>query len=187
MEQTQNQNSLDTRPKPPRAGSKLTLATLAPPIDTLYHRSPLIDPQDRSLRTPIGAENGQNIPQNGSEAKPKGFAAFKTGNLKGLHFGGGGGGGGGGAGNDPNTTQGVVKEGRDTAKRKKPKSNLSKAGTSFLSRVSPCENLSKRLQERKVDGKVAFVNKDRAFLFLDFASNKVGWSDQTVLHKEKMG
>lgn len=56
------------------------------------------------------------------------------------------------------------------AKRKKPKTNLVKSNSQFISRVIPHDQLSKRLQEHKPEGIFAFANIDRAYQWLDLSS-----------------
>lgn len=62
------------------------------------------------------------------------------------------------------------KEPKDSSKRKKPKNNIVKSNSSFVSRVIPHEGLTKRLQEHTPDGAFAFVNVNRAFQWLDLSS-----------------
>lgn len=64
---------------------------------------------------------------------------------------------------------------KDAGKKKKPKTNMTKTNSSFISRVIVHETFSKRLQERPSDGVFAFANINRAFQWLDLSSgNKVG-------------
>ncbi|KAK2074650.1 hypothetical protein P8C59_008842 [Phyllachora maydis] len=58
----------------------------------------------------------------------------------------------------------------DAAKRKKPKNNMNKSNSSFISRVITHETLNRRLQERLHDGMFAFANINRAFQWLDLSS-----------------
>lgn len=60
-----------------------------------------------------------------------------------------------------------VKEG---LKRRKPKNNIIKSSSSFVSRVISHESSAKRLQERNPDGLFAFANINRAFQWLDLSS-----------------
>lgn len=59
---------------------------------------------------------------------------------------------------------------KDANKRRKPKNNITKSNSSFISRVIIHENLSKRLAERPSDGMFAFANINRAFQWLDLSS-----------------
>ena len=59
---------------------------------------------------------------------------------------------------------------KDASKRRKPKNNMAKSNSSFISRVIVHETLHKRLQDRPADGLLAFANINRAFQWLDLAS-----------------
>ena len=60
---------------------------------------------------------------------------------------------------------------KDNMKRRKPKNNIVKSNSSFISRVIAHDSLTKRLQERGSGGMFAFVNINRAFQWLDLSSN----------------
>jgi catabolite repression protein CreC len=60
--------------------------------------------------------------------------------------------------------------GKDAAKRRKPKNNIAKSNSSFISRVIVHEHLQKRLQEHPADGLFLFANINRAFQWLDLSS-----------------
>lgn len=62
-----------------------------------------------------------------------------------------------------------VKEG---VKRRKPKNNIVKSSSSFVSRVITHEAVSKRLNDRSPDGIFAFANINRAFQWLDVSSKQ---------------
>lgn len=55
-------------------------------------------------------------------------------------------------------------------KRKKPKNNIAKTNSSFVSRIITHETLTKRLAERKSDDIFAFCNVSRAFEWLDLTT-----------------
>jgi hypothetical protein len=59
---------------------------------------------------------------------------------------------------------------KDAGKKRKPKNNIAKSNSSFISRCIVNENMSKRLQERAADGYFAFANINRAFQWLDLSS-----------------
>ena len=59
--------------------------------------------------------------------------------------------------------------GKDGVKRKKPKTNLVKSNSQFISRVIPHDQLSKRLQEHNPEGIFVFANIDRAYQWLDLS------------------
>jgi len=59
---------------------------------------------------------------------------------------------------------------KDANKRRKPKNNMTKSNSSFISRVIVHETLGKKLQERSPDGLFAFANINRAFQWIDLSS-----------------
>ncbi|KAH7319762.1 WD40-repeat-containing domain protein [Stachybotrys elegans] len=59
---------------------------------------------------------------------------------------------------------------KDANKRKKPKNNMTKSNSSFISRVIASENLARKLADRPSDGMFAFANINRAFQWLDLSS-----------------
>ena len=60
---------------------------------------------------------------------------------------------------------------RDGLKRRKPKNNMVKSNSSFVSRVIPHDSLTKRLTDRDAGGTFAFFNINRAFQWLDLSSS----------------
>lgn len=60
-------------------------------------------------------------------------------------------------------------KGKDANKKKKPKNNIVKSNSTFVSRVIPLETLQKRLGERSIDGLFAFANINRAMHWLDLS------------------
>ena len=61
---------------------------------------------------------------------------------------------------------------KDASKRRKPKNNMTKSNSSFISRVIVNEALNRRLADRPSDGLFAFANINRAFQWLDMSSEK---------------
>ncbi|KAJ5899555.1 hypothetical protein N7495_004299 [Penicillium taxi] len=59
---------------------------------------------------------------------------------------------------------------KDVLKRRKPKNNIIKSSSSFVSRVITHETSAKRLSERDPNGVFAFANINRAFQWLDLSS-----------------
>ena len=60
---------------------------------------------------------------------------------------------------------------KEPLKRRKPKNNMIKSNSSFVSRVIPHDTLPKKLTERDQGGTFAFVNINRAFQWLDLSSS----------------
>ena len=59
---------------------------------------------------------------------------------------------------------------KEPLKRRKPKNNIIKSNSSFVSRVIPHDGLAKRLAERDAGGIFAFANINRAYQWLDLSS-----------------
>ncbi|KAJ5661973.1 uncharacterized protein N7477_009589 [Penicillium maclennaniae] len=59
---------------------------------------------------------------------------------------------------------------KDAQKRRKPKNNIIKSSSSFVSRVITHETSTKRLNDRDQNGVLAFANINRAFQWLDLSS-----------------
>ncbi|PWW80794.1 WD40 repeat-like protein [Tuber magnatum] len=60
---------------------------------------------------------------------------------------------------------------KDAAKRKKPKNNIAKSNSTFVSRIIPHESFTKRLAERNSEDLFVFANVNRAFNWLDMGSS----------------
>ena len=60
--------------------------------------------------------------------------------------------------------------GKEGIKKKKPKTNLVKSNSQFISRVILHDSLNKRLQEHNPEGMFVFANIDRAYQWLDLSS-----------------
>lgn len=58
---------------------------------------------------------------------------------------------------------------KDASKRRKPKNNIIKSSSSFVSRVITHETSAKRLNDRDPNGVFAFANINRAFQWLDIS------------------
>ncbi|KAI9926874.1 hypothetical protein ASPWEDRAFT_121408 [Aspergillus wentii DTO 134E9] len=61
---------------------------------------------------------------------------------------------------------------KDGLKRRKPKNNIIKSSSSFVSRVITHESSAKRLNDRNPDGFFALANINRAFQWLDLSSKQ---------------
>ena len=66
----------------------------------------------------------------------------------------------------------------------KPKNNIVKSNSSYVSRVIPHEALQKRLSERSQDGLMAFANVNRAFMWLGLViGHQDGEHDKSTIHE----
>ncbi|KXJ96765.1 WD domain-containing protein [Microdochium bolleyi] len=78
----------------------------------------------------------------------------------------------------------VPEKTKDLNKRRKPKNNMTKSNSSFISRVIINESISKKLVERPSDGIFAFTNVNRAFQWLDITSaNKADYLTKILFTK----
>ncbi|KAH8684747.1 catabolite repression protein-like protein creC [Tricladium varicosporioides] len=161
-----NPNPLATTPQPATAGTKLSLLSLSsrttPPVplyrvdtnrsgNTGYHASIQEHPSEGRTSGDAGApsSDGGDTSVTGSAR-----ATLSVGSAPAF-----------GEGNA--MLSGATK---DIGKRRKPKNNIAKSNSSFISRCIVHENLSKRLQDRPSDGYFAFANINRAFQWLDLSS-----------------
>lgn len=64
----------------------------------------------------------------------------------------------------------VVVKGKKREEKLKPKNNMVKSNSSFVSRVISHDSMTKRLNERSPEGLLMFANVNRAFLMLDLSS-----------------
>lgn len=157
---TPNTNPLVTIPIAPTAGVKVSLVTLSP-----HRKAPHLyqlnttdatssgrktysiresDQEERSS-TELGIDNP---PRASTEGSSSSAPAFGEGNFA-L----------------------VAATGKEALKRRKPKNNIVKSNSSFVSRVIPHESLTRRLNEREPSGLYAFANINRAFEWLDLSSD----------------
>ncbi|KAK3316168.1 WD40-repeat-containing domain protein [Apodospora peruviana] len=168
-----NPNPLATTPQPATAGTRLSVINLdvrpLPPafykiasrsggVQQSIQEHPNESKSSTSLResSEAGRVNSSDVPLLSSNAP-----AFGEGNTLLA---------------PPNT--------KDTSKRRKPKNNMAKSNSSFISRVIVHETLNKRLQDRPNDTVFAFANINRAFQWLDLSSlNKAEYLTKILFTK----
>lgn len=166
-----NPNPLATNPQPATAGTKISLLNLdarRPPFvyrgmstTSLGHSSIQEHPneddsKDATLSESEGRGNSSDVSHSLASAP-----AFGEGTAL-LH----------------------AANAKDAGKRKKPKNNMTKSNSSFISRVIVHETLNKRMQERAADGLYAFANINRAFQWLDMsATNKADYLTKILFTK----
>lgn len=139
-----NPNPLATVVTPPTAGVKMSL------VITSNNKSP---PNLYSAR--VSAFDLRSFRESEKEGRPSESGSWSY--ISAPAFGEG----------NPALMIAPVKEG---LKRRKPKNNIIKSSSSFVSRVISHESSAKRLQERNPDGLFAFANINRAFQWLDLSS-----------------
>ena len=169
-----NPNPLATTISPPTAGTKLSLVVVAPRQASQSRLFRLDTTTSTSTRSQLPASIQESPNESNSQASDSGSQSVNghtngitTSPREGLHapaFGSG------------NAALAVLngKDSKDPLKRRKPKSNIVKSNSSFVSRVIPHEALTRRLQEHNPNGLYAFANVNRALQWLDLTSpNKV--------------
>ena len=157
-----NPNPLATTPQPATAGTKVSLLSLSsranPPL--LYK----VD-TNRSARSGIHSSIQEHPNEGRSSAEVPGSSdegTSVTGSARATLS----------IGSAPAFGEGNVMllGGKDAGKRRKPKNNIAKSNSSFISRCIVHENMAKRLQEHSANGYFAFANINRAFQWLDLSS-----------------
>ncbi|CAI6331806.1 unnamed protein product [Periconia digitata] len=159
-----NPNPLATTISPPSTGSKLSLAVLAPrqaSNSRLFRFDTTASA--RSQLPPSIQESPHESNSQASDAGSHSVSGIAPSPREGLYapvFG------------SDNPALAVVngKDSKDPLKRRKPKNNIVKSNSSFVSRVIPHEALSKRLQDHSPNGLYCFVNINRALQWLDLSS-----------------
>jgi len=158
-----NPNPLATNPQPPTAGTKLSLAILVPKhtLPQKHVRPDTPTSETSGTASSRGASNHEN--ENGRDSK-SGSVAFRNAqpgqvDQSKVHVFGQ---------NNPVLTS---TNGKDVKSgRRKPKNNIIKSNSSYVSRVIPHDALTKRLQDHNPDGLFAFANINRALQWLDLSS-----------------
>jgi catabolite repression protein CreC len=161
-----NPNPLATTPQPATGGTKISVLSMGsrsePPslfristnksIRSGIQSSIQENPNEgrSSVDAPIGSDAGTSISGSSKPLPSLGSApAFGEGNIMLL-----------------GTT-------KDAGKRRKPKNNIAKSNSSFISRCIVHENMTKRVQDHPIDGYFVFANINRAFQWLDFSSTQM--------------
>lgn len=161
---SQAQNPLDTRPQPPTCGTKLSLIVGSKLSASNVVRSLPSETQANTEDTSSQADSNndhQDIKDSDSSSKFNGpewntdFQADEQVPMFGQ--------------TNPFLSQAGGKE--SSKKSRKPKNNIVKTSSTFVQKVLPADNLSKRLNERSADGILAFANVNRSFQWLDLTPN----------------
>ncbi|MCJ1387618.1 hypothetical protein MMC18_000461 [Xylographa bjoerkii] len=158
-----NLNPLATTPAPPTSGIKLSIVVISPRKVTPHLYSVNTRTSERSNLATYSIkesekESRESHETSGDEAQ---FPPYLNGTSgKAPAFGA------------ENTLLAPI-TGKDALKRKKPKNNIIKSNSSYVSRVIPHEAMAKRLQERNPEGLFAFANINRAFQWLDITTNNM--------------
>ncbi|KAK5113240.1 hypothetical protein LTR62_003576 [Meristemomyces frigidus] len=156
-----NNNPLATKIEPPSAGTKLSVVVITPrkpPSQSLFRTT--TTQSSRSNIPPSIQEEGPQSPRSDAGSITNGFGSAS---YYGHHQGYGD--------NNEALRPAPVKGGKKGDTRAKPKNNIVKSNSSFVSRVIPHEALQKRLAERSTEGMMAFANVNRALVWLDLTSD----------------
>ena len=159
----QNPNPLATNPTPPTSGVKLSLTIIKPRkfVPQLYNLPTTRNGSSDRITYSIKESEKESRPsaELGSDAGAQALS-IESGNASNSApaF------GEGNVALSPNPS-------KEALKRRKPKNNIIKSNSSFVSRVIPHDSLAKRLSDRDSGGVYAFANINRAFQWLDLSSN----------------
>ncbi|KAL8729038.1 MAG: hypothetical protein Q9181_005138 [Wetmoreana brouardii] len=155
---TANPNPLATVPLPPTTGVKISLSRINPRKPPHLYKLANIGSTRSNLAT-YSIKESEKESRSSHETSSDGLTAhLVNGAAKTPVFG------------EDNAflTPTLSKDG---VKRKKPKTNIVKSNSSWISRVMPHEAMTKRIQEHNPEGLFAFANINRAFQWLDLSSN----------------
>lgn len=157
----QNNNPLATTLGPPTAGTQLSLVALVP------KQTGAQQPYRYSLSNSTGVSGSQDGSQDysdptGSPRKSIGFDIGVFGGSEATPV----------YGADNPALQPQGKPSKDPSKKTKPKNNIIKSNSSFVSRVIPHDALQRRLQDRAHDGMFCFANINRAYQWLDLSAEE---------------
>lgn len=149
-----NTNPLATVPTPPTSGVKLSLVSLRPRKSA---------PQFYNAKTSIGGTTDlrsiRESEREGRTSAENSQDGAATNNGSTPAFGGG------------NTAlASAPATGKDAHKKRKPKGNITKSSSSFVSRVITHESMTKRQNEHDPEGLFCFANINRAYQWLDLSS-----------------
>ncbi|QIX01438.1 hypothetical protein AMS68_006955 [Peltaster fructicola] len=151
-----NTNPLAPNTGPPTIGTKVSIVTFASstePVRGLFHHS------SRSQIASIQEE--VSSPKSDSGSITNGFGSSNYYNALPSY------------GENNAALAQVVVKGKKKEDKSKPKNNMVKSNSSFVSRVVSHDSMSKRLNERSPEGLMAFANVNRAYYMLDLsAENK---------------
>ncbi|KAI0010404.1 WD40-repeat-containing domain protein [Xylariaceae sp. FL0662B] len=160
-----NPNPLATIPQPATAGTKVSLFSLAhrtpPPISGKLTSTTTLSPSIAEHPSEGRYSNDAKLSSEGegrSTSVSDGGPSTSITAVSAPAFG------------DGNAML-MPEKTKDPNKRRKPKNNMTKSNSSFISRVIVNESLSKKLSDRPIGGLFAFANVNRAFQWLDLSSS----------------
>ena len=152
-----NANPLATAPVPPRAGMRLSIGIINP------RRTPPLAPRPGTSGSTRSALDTYSLKEHERESRSSHETVSDHSNgprQQNPVFGQ----------ENPLLNPPIGKEG---LKRKKPKTNLVKSNSQFISRVIPHDQIQRRLQDHNPEGLYMFANLDRAYQWLDLSSPEI--------------
>ncbi|KAI1440095.1 WD40 repeat-like protein [Annulohypoxylon stygium] len=160
-----NPNPLATTPQPATIGTKISILSLEtrPPPPALFKLTPTTTTLSPSIAEHPSEGRYSNDAKLSSDGEGRGTSVSDGGPstsataISAPAFG------------DGNALLAPEKT-KDPNKRRKPKNNMTKSNSSFISRVIINEAFSKKIADRPSDGLFAFANINRAFQWLDLSS-----------------
>lgn len=147
-----NNNPLATTIGPPQSGTKVNLVSFSPrqpPSQSLFRTRTSVSQAIQEETTSPRSDAGSILNGFGSASYYSRAPGFGDSNPL-LHP--------------------VVSTKGKKDQRLKPKTNMIKSNSSYVSRVISHDQLPKRLAERSPDGLMAFLNVNRAFMWMDLSS-----------------
>ena len=154
-----NPNPLATTPAPPKAGIKLSICITSPrkSLPPLYRQAaPSTGSNLGTYSIKEHEKESRSSHDTSSDGTTPHFPSSSTSGRTPIF------------GEDNSALTPLA--GKEGVKRKKPKTNLVKSNSQFISRVIPHDQLSKRLQDHNAEGIFVFANIDRAYQWLDLSS-----------------
>ncbi|KAL7910642.1 WD40-repeat-containing domain protein [Trichoderma velutinum] len=158
-----NPNPLATNPQPATAGTKMSVLSLETRPAPFFYKGPSATTLSLGGTTSIQEHPSERYSTEGGMSSEDGRAASSevpTGSVT--------------MGSAPAFGEGnsllAPTVSKDINKKKKPKNNVTKSNSSFISRVIVNDNLTRKLTDRPSDGLFAFANINRAFQWLDMSS-----------------
>lgn len=154
-----NSNPLATTPAPPTAGVRLSLSIVSPrqAPPQLYKLSDGNRPDLSTYSIKESEKETRSSHDTSSDGAPQQFSPESE---KAPAFG------------EHNSLLNST-SGKEGLKRRKPKTNIVKSNSTFISRVIPHDSMSKRIQDHDPEALFLFLNIHRAFQWLDLSSSTV--------------
>ncbi|MCJ1262743.1 hypothetical protein MMC22_002613 [Lobaria immixta] len=164
-----NPNPLATTPVPPTAGVKLSLSIVSPrKAQPKLYKLNAFDSTKSNLVTYSIKESekeSRTSHDTSSDGAPQQSAADVSGKAPAF-------------GEDNSFLSST--SGKEGLKRRKPKTNIVKNTSSFISRVIQHDAMSKRIQEHSPEGLFMFANINRAFQWLDLSSTTFSKAEHII-------